>query len=80
MMNSSRFHPSNWAEVFIWQNFPAHLITDEISGTEQYWPACPLTSTHRKFYNGFSAKARSQKPGQPVQLGLCTQTRYIKLP
>ena len=23
--NSLCFHPGNWADLFIWQNFPAHL-------------------------------------------------------
>lgn len=28
--NSLCLHPGNWAELFIWQNFPAHLPTSRL--------------------------------------------------
>ena len=35
---------------------------------ERTEPARPFIGTHRKFYKGFRGKARSRKPGQPVNL------------
>ena len=57
--NSTCFHRSHQAEVFIWQNFPSRL-ENEISCTSQH----ALSYEHiEKYYKGISGKARSRKPG-----------------
>ena len=52
----SPFHRGNRAKVFIWQNFQP----DRNLGNRT---PRPLIWTHRKFFKGFIAKARSRKPG-----------------
>ena len=58
--NSSRFHPGNRGEVFIWKNFQPTHRDPRWKNRNLGNRAIPMT--HHKFYAGFRGKARSRKP------------------
>jgi len=59
------------AGVFIWENFiPVTEILDAKPEISVTGPAWLLIWTHRNFYEGKSAEARSRKPSQPGWPGL----------
>ena len=64
--NSSRFHPGNRAEVFIWQNLQPAYWDPGWKNRDLGNRASPPSHTNNTsnwFYKGFRGKARSRKQG-----------------
>ena len=61
-----KFRPGNWASR-----------VNRTHVRERTEPGRPFIGTHRKFYKGFRGKARSRKPGQPVNLAHVKRIYYF---